>query len=188
MSLFLSGKASLKCDLTYERKSKMASEFSLDPVNSSHNSPVHRQTEGRKSWAELRDVVRDTRKLVSSLASRVPSCFRFRTEETPEGKITRLYFLGIPPKQRENTLLYVNVPTSPMGITPTLTWCQLLGTFQTTLPLGQMSKEEQLLRERKRMGKYGITSYDMVENEGKFVFPACNSLFVCTDDNLRVGY
>ena len=166
---------------------KMASEFSFDPVNSSENSPVRRQTEGHKTWAELRDVVRETRKLISSLASRVPSCFKYRTEDTPHGKITRLYFLAIPPKQRENTLLYVNVPTSPMSITPTLAWCQLLGTFQTALPPGQMSKEEQLLRERKRMGRYGITSYELVENEGKFLFPACNSLFVCTDTDIKVG-
>ena len=37
------------------------------------------------------------------------------------------------------------------------------------------------------MGRYGITSYELVENEGKFLFPACNSLFVCTDTDIKVG-
>ena len=65
-------------------------------------------------------------------------------------KFYRLYFLEIPPKQRESTLLYVNVPTSPMSITPTLQWTSLLESCLLSLTTGQMSREEQLLRERKR--------------------------------------
>ena len=63
----------------------------------------------------------------------------------------RLYFLGIPPKQRECTMMYINVPETPMTITPALTWCQLLESFNSALSTNtQMSKEEQLLRERER--------------------------------------
>ena len=57
---------------------------------------------------------------------------------------------------------------------------------QASLQNGQLSREEQLLRERKRLGTYGITSYDM--SDGKFVFPACNSLFTCLDTNVMVSF
>ena len=47
-------------------------------------------------------------------------------------------------------ILYVNVPTSPMSITPTIQWTSVLESFSSSLTTGQMSWEEQLLRERKR--------------------------------------
>ena len=43
------------------------------------------------------------------------------------------------------------------------------------------------MRERKRLGSYGITSYDYVESKGRFVFPANNSLFMCEDSDLTVS-
>lgn len=44
-----------------------------------------------------------------------------------------------------------------------------------------MSREEQLMRERKRLGTYGITSYELDPDDGLFVIPANNSLFMCRD-------
>ncbi|XP_053386978.1 dipeptidyl peptidase 9-like [Mercenaria mercenaria] len=162
----------------------MASELLESPVGASDPIFVEQNKGGAKTWEEIKAVVKDTRKLVSSLASRVPSNFQFRTQDTPNGPITRLYFLGIPPKQRESTLMYVNVPSVPMSITPMLQWCSLLESFSSTLSnSGQMSREEQLLRERKRLGVFGITSYELTE-KGKLVFPACNTLFTCSDENL----
>ncbi|GFO08795.1 dipeptidyl peptidase 9 [Plakobranchus ocellatus] len=48
--------------------------------------------------------------------------------------------------------------------------------------LAPMSKEEQLLRERKRLGTYGITSYEMSLQQGLVIIPAHNSLFKCYDN------
>lgn len=46
---------------------------------------------------------------------------------------------------------------------------------------GAYSREEELLRERKRLGAFGITSYDYHSKTGLFLFQASNSLFYCQD-------
>lgn len=46
---------------------------------------------------------------------------------------------------------------------------------------GAYSREEELLRERKRLGAFGITSYDYHARTGLFLFQASNSLFYCRD-------
>lgn len=46
---------------------------------------------------------------------------------------------------------------------------------------GAYSREEELLRERKRLGAFGITSYDYHSQTGLFLFQASNSLFYCQD-------
>uniref|UniRef100_A0A8C6PE11 Dipeptidyl peptidase 9 n=1 Tax=Nothobranchius furzeri TaxID=105023 RepID=A0A8C6PE11_NOTFU len=46
---------------------------------------------------------------------------------------------------------------------------------------GAYSREEELLRERKRLGAFGITSYDYHAKTGLFLFQASNSLFYCQD-------
>lgn len=45
-----------------------------------------------------------------------------------------------------------------------------------------MSKEEQLLRERKRLGTFGITSYEACIEDGLFIIPAHSGLFKCYDN------
>lgn len=161
----------------------MASELLPDPFQLVCNSPAPELSKpGKKSWSELRKAVRDTRKIITSLASSVPSQFVFRKIHTESGPLTRLYFLGVPAKSRENTFLYVDVPNEFTDSTPYLTWKQLLHSFQMMPLSGHMSKQEQLLRERKRLGVFGITYFDFVEKEGKFVFPAHNSMYVCTDN------
>ena len=104
------------------------------------------------------------------------------------GKITagfsRLYFLSVPPGLRENTILYVDFDSLASNST-VLEWQQFLDSFQpvSSSGLGQMSREEQLLRERKRLRSYGITSYDYqcVDQVSHFAFSAANSIFVCSD-------
>lgn len=113
--------------------------------------------------------------------------FQFRTQITPNGEKTRLYFLGMTSKGRENTLQYVDLPTVVPDIPGILSQCSLLDAFPVGIPLAQLSREEQLLRERKRLGSYGITSYELREGEGKFVFPAANFLFTCVDPDLSVS-
>ncbi|XP_071098891.1 dipeptidyl peptidase 9-like [Haliotis cracherodii] len=158
----------------------MASEVGVDPYDHVSGSPPQTNTTGKKSWDELRKCVRDTRKLLTALVSSVPTSFTFRNISTDNGTVTRLYFLGVPIKGRENTLLYVDLPSDFQDYV--LPWQSLLDSFQPSS--GQLSREEQLMRERKRLGIYGITSYDVVENEGKFVFPACSSLFTCVDNTM----
>lgn len=68
-----------------------------------------------------------------------------------------------------DTLLYVLMP-----------W--LIAIFlQATPHQGAYSREEELLRERKRLGAFGITSYDYHAQTGLFLFQASNSLFYCQD-------
>lgn len=52
---------------------------------------------------------------------------------------------------------------------------------QATPQHGVYSREEELLRERKRLGVLGITSYDFHSESGLFLFQASNSLFHCRD-------
>lgn len=47
---------------------------------------------------------------------------------------------------------------------------------------GKLSKEEELLSERKRCVSWGITSFDLNIDTGKFLFPAAGSLFCCHDN------
>ena len=161
----------------------MATEIVMDSCDLNTTSlPRHTPPQEPKSWDTLRHDIKQKRKLLLTLASRVPSNLTFRTVDTPNGPHTRLYFLGIPQNGRENTLMYVDMPKQTSEIVPGLQWKNLLDSFQASLQNGRLSREEQLLRERKRLGTYGITSYDM--SDEKFVFPACNSLFMCSDSNV----
>ncbi|XP_014680809.1 PREDICTED: dipeptidyl peptidase 9-like isoform X2 [Priapulus caudatus] len=141
-----------------------------------------------QSWNQLREAARDIRRQQTAIASRVPSGFVFRAAAgVGAGAGGRIYFLGVPKHSRENTIMYVDVPAATAvgrdAPPATLPWKHLLDSFQATPFMGQYSKEEQLLRERKRLGMMGITSFDVDMATGKFVFPACNSLFFCTDGN-----
>ncbi|XP_062605646.1 dipeptidyl peptidase 9-like [Saccostrea cucullata] len=137
-----------------------------------------------QSWRSLHQNVIERRKLITMLASRVPGSFHFRTQTTPNGTKTRLYFLGMTTKGRENTLLYVDLPSAIPDAPSVLPQWSLLESFSASLPTSQLSREEQLMRERKRMGTYGITSYELIERQGKFVFPASNSLYTCVDTDI----
>lgn len=158
----------------------MASELTADPFEDLSASPPPIPNQHKKNWQELRQSVRKTRRLAASLINRVPHSFVFRHVETDFGQQTRLYFLGVPSGSRENTLLFVDLPHDSEP-DEQLEWRNLLDSFHATPLHGQFSKEEQLLRERKRLGSFGITSYDYERESGRFVFPACNSLFHCSD-------
>ncbi|XP_056002526.1 dipeptidyl peptidase 9-like isoform X2 [Ostrea edulis] len=137
-----------------------------------------------QSWRSLHQNVVERRKLITMLASRVPGSFQFRTQTTPNDTKTRLYFLGVTCKGRENTLLYVDLPSVVPDMPSVLSQRSMLESFPASIPTSQLSREEQLMRERKRMGTYGITSYELTEWDGRFVFPASNSLFSCVDVDL----
>nr|KAG5687789.1 hypothetical protein BaRGS_017267 [Batillaria attramentaria] len=124
-------------------------------------------------------------KLLTSLAGSVPTSFTFHSAANPtSGKLSRLYFLGIPSKGRENTLLYADIIEDEHDKF-VLPWKPLIDTLQPSWSSGQLSKEEQLMRERKRLGSYGITSYDFAEEGGRFVFPANSGLYVSRGGGLE---
>lgn len=50
----------------------------------------------------------------------------------------------------------------------------------------RLSREEQLLWERKRLATWGITSYEIHLDSGKLVFPAASSLYQCIDTGFMV--
>lgn len=50
----------------------------------------------------------------------------------------------------------------------------------------RLSREEQLLWERKRLATWGITSYEIHAESGKLVFPAASSLYQCVDTGFMV--
>lgn len=167
----------------------MASVGIPDPMEEGSVSPPPSAPCEKKTWDELRQAVRKSRKGATSLLNRVPHSFTFRKVKTQFGEQTRLYFLGVPVGSRENNLLYTDLPSEPQPPgEDELEWRPLLDSFHATPLHGKFSKEEQLLRERKRLGSFGITSYDYCEDTGSFVFSACNSLFVCKDTVGKEGF
>ncbi|XP_078468803.1 dipeptidyl peptidase 9 isoform X1 [Lampetra planeri] len=136
------------------------------------------------TWEGLRDVIRSSRKHQGLLASKAPHEFIFvaKNGAPTEPHSHRVYYLGMPFGSRESSLLYSEIPKSidPDGFM-ILTWRQMLNHFTATPLFGAYSREEELLRERKRLGTFGITSYDHHKTSGTFLFQASGSLFYCQD-------
>jgi len=125
------------------------------------------------SWAELRQTVRDVRSHFSTKGLRTPSGLNFRKIN----ENTRLYFVSEPHFKRDTSLLYVDLP-SPHPAPP---WNPLLEAGFQSLP-SNVSKEEQLMWERKKVSTWGITSYDIHLSSGRVIFPAGGSLYYCVDN------
>lgn len=64
-------------------------------------------TTPNKPWSELKTVVNDLRRQLSSLSTMIPMNINFRT--LSDGR-TRIYFLSTPPSGWETTLLYADIP------------------------------------------------------------------------------
>lgn len=134
----------------------------------------------KNSWKDLQVAVKQTKSLQQSLVNRVPHSFTFCEN--------KLYFLAVPFGSRENTIHYVDLPgqhSSANGekendFSP-LPWKPLLDSFKISRSFSGYSREEQLLRERKRLGAFGITAYDFDETCRRFMFSASSSLYTCTD-------
>ncbi|XP_017770979.1 PREDICTED: dipeptidyl peptidase 9 [Nicrophorus vespilloides] len=141
--------------------------------------------EGDKlSWSELKGVVSELRRQLSSLSTMVPTNISFRNLQ--DGR-TRIYFLSTPGNGCESTLLYSDVPTEGQ-LTHRLQWhCVFESNFPTVAAGNKFSREEQLLWERKRLATWGINSYEIHPESGKIVFPASSSLFQCVDNGYSTG-
>lgn len=142
------------------------------------------------SWQDIRSSVREIRNRFSNLCKKVPTNFTFRTIQTDTGPKTRLYFLSMPNNSRETTIMFADLPQSASEVLAgqAILWHPLLeSSFLIFSYTGVISKEEQLQWERKRLVTWGITSYELHATSGKFVFPACGSIFTCQDSGLMVS-
>lgn len=143
-----------------------------------------KNTNSRLSWSELKGVVNDLRRQLSSLSTMVPTSISFRTLQ--DGR-TRIYFLSTPQNGWEMTLLYADVPNCNQATSLRLQWnCVIEANFPSLSSTNKFSREEQLLWERKRLATWGITSYELHSESGKIVFPAASSLFQCLDSGYSV--
>uniref|UniRef100_A0A6Q2WVL6 dipeptidyl-peptidase IV n=1 Tax=Esox lucius TaxID=8010 RepID=A0A6Q2WVL6_ESOLU len=137
----------------------------------------------KHSWDGLRDIIHSSRKYSGMIANKAPHDFQFVQKNDESGPHShRLYYLGMSYGSRENSLLYSEIPKKiRKEALLVLSWKQMLDHFQATPHQGAYSREEELLRERKRLGAFGITSYDYHAQTGLFLFQASNSLFYCQD-------
>lgn len=62
-----------------------------------------------KNWGDLKQAVRELRRQISCLSSRVPSSFSFRLLSP---SVIRIYFLCSPSNGRETTLFFCDVDTN----------------------------------------------------------------------------
>ncbi|XP_033329268.1 dipeptidyl peptidase 9 [Megalopta genalis] len=140
----------------------------------------------RRTWSELRVVVSDLRRKLSGISAvSVPGCITFRS--LPDGR-TRIYFLSSLNNRWETTLLYVDIAHFDLANGYLLHWQPVIeANFQTVSSTKILSREEQLLWERKRLVTCGITSYEIHPESGKLVFPAASSLYQCIDTGFMAG-
>lgn len=140
--------------------------------------------ERKLTWSELKTVVSDLRRQLSSLSTMVPTSITFRT--LPDGR-TRIYFLSTPQNGWETTLLYADVPNNNQPTSLRLLWQCVIESNFPSISTNKFSREEQLLWERKRLTTWGINSYEIHSESGKIIFPAASSLFQCIDSGYSVS-
>ncbi|KAH0620092.1 hypothetical protein JD844_014680 [Phrynosoma platyrhinos] len=137
----------------------------------------------RYSWSHLKKLLMDTRKYHGCLMAKAPHDFTFVKKNDPEGPHSdRIYYLAMSGENRENTLFYSDIPkTTNKAAALMLSWKPLLDLFQASLDYGMYSREEELLRERKRIGTIGIASYDYHQESGTFLFQAGSGIYHVKD-------
>uniref|UniRef100_UPI00398E7175 dipeptidyl peptidase 8-like n=1 Tax=Pristiophorus japonicus TaxID=55135 RepID=UPI00398E7175 len=143
----------------------------------------------RHSWSRLRKLITDSRKLHGHMMAKAPHDFYFVNKNDPEGPHSdRVYYLAMSNKNRENTLFYSEIPQKiNKDALLLLSWKPLLDYFQSIPDYGIYCREEELLRERKRIGTIGIASYDFHKESGMFLFQASNSIYYTVDGG-RSGF
>lgn len=175
----------IQVDLTHI----MASVAIPDPLDMSSASPPPGPSGEKKPWSELRQAVKKSHRAASSILSCTPHSFTFHHKDLVNDRQSRLYFLGVPNGQRENTLLYVDLTKNTSADFNLLQWKPLLdSSISSQTSSLQLSKEEQLMRERKRLRSVGITAYDFSAAASKFAFAASSNLFVCEDKMPEGGF
>uniref|UniRef100_A0A8C5MB19 dipeptidyl-peptidase IV n=1 Tax=Leptobrachium leishanense TaxID=445787 RepID=A0A8C5MB19_9ANUR len=137
----------------------------------------------RHSWSQMRKLLADTRKYHGFMMAKAPHSFTFVQRNDPESPHSdRMYYLAMSGENRENTLFYSEIPKNiNRRVLLMLSWKPLLDTFQATPDYGMYSREEELLRERKRIGTVGISAFDYHAESGTFLFQAGSSIYTVHD-------
>uniref|UniRef100_A0A8D3D6P8 dipeptidyl-peptidase IV n=1 Tax=Scophthalmus maximus TaxID=52904 RepID=A0A8D3D6P8_SCOMX len=143
--------------------------------------PTQFQVE-KHTWDGLRKIIHQSHKTTGMIISKAPHDFQFIQKDEGSPHSHRVYYLGMPNIFMENALLYSDIPKKiRKDSLLVLSWKMMLDHFQASPHHGGLSREEELLRERKRLGVSGITSYDFHRPSGLFLFQANSSLYYCRD-------
>lgn len=143
--------------------------------------PTQFQVE-KHTWDGLRKVIRKSYRNTFVMVNKAPYDFQFVQKDEASPHSHRIYYLGMPYGSSENTLLYSDIPKKICkNSLMVLSWKPMLLHFEASPHHGAFSREEELLRERKRLGASGITSYEHHQGSGLFLFQANSSLYYCRD-------
>lgn len=137
------------------------------------------QVNKKRSWSQLRSVVDYARRLSFGLNTDIPSNITFRQNGPNE---QRIYYLADDLSKRQRTIKYITINPYQLetnGITSSL----LINTssITTTSNDNKLTKEEQLLRERQRQTSTGITSYQLDDTIGRFIYRERSDLYYYDD-------
>ncbi|XP_018602281.1 dipeptidyl peptidase 8-like isoform X1 [Scleropages formosus] len=134
------------------------------------------------SWCELRKILTETRSFQNQMVPKPPHEFQFVRKNDPEGTHShRVYFLAMSTESRENSLFYAEIPKRiNKQALLFLSWKPLLLHFHSQ-DYGEYYREDELLRERKRIGTQGIMTYDLHRSSGTFLFQAGGSIYTVRD-------
>eukprot|EP00051_Salpingoeca_urceolata_P022267 m.358632 g.358632 ORF g.358632 m.358632 type:complete len:797 (+) comp19947_c0_seq3:43-2433(+) len=132
----------------------------------------------RITWGGLLELVKINRSITNGLTNSIPTSFVFSADGS------RLYFLGSPRTDSPQQIMVKELNTDGGADTPPRpvladNWNQ---TSNVTL-----SREEQLLRERKRQHASGITSFSMDPASEMFLFPFGGQLYTFKPTCQQVG-
>jgi len=126
------------------------------------------------SRKERESLIRSALALRSGVGG-VPSSFQFSRDGT------KLYFIGCQEKDAKSSLYYVDTTTNDGE------WKPVIGAQHLEQKTGGvLTKEEELLRERKRIVLQGITSYTYHKGTQQILVPASGSIFRIEMDNNQV--
>uniref|UniRef100_A0A8C2X651 dipeptidyl-peptidase IV n=1 Tax=Cyclopterus lumpus TaxID=8103 RepID=A0A8C2X651_CYCLU len=154
---------------------------STEVVEMEDVNPTQFQVE-KHTWDGLRKIIHNSRKNTGVVINKAPHDFQFIQKDETSQHSHRIYYLGMPYASRDNALLYSDIPKKiRRDALMVLSWKKMLDRFQASPHHGGFSREEELLRERKRLGVSGITSYDYHRPSGLFLFQANSSLYYCRD-------
>lgn len=160
------------------------------PQHTTRDDPTARQEliKKPKTWSKLKGIVEFSRKLVYSLNNDVPSNINFRQLDKDN---YRIYFLAGTQK-REITIKHVDVKLGAQydKLTASTIFANTSNGPNFPIEKQQLTKEEQLLRERKRCSLSGITSYYADCQSGRLVFSERSELFYFDDQvpNIKIDY
>lgn len=165
-----------------EQTSNKPSSIDVESIQNNGNANKSKTIPGGRSRKDIKTVVEFTRKLMYSLNGDSPSNITFG--ETDD----RVYFLGNT-RKGDATIKYIDMSTAKLG--EKLIGQALFdensqqqsenGSSSSSSATRQLTKEEQLLRERKRCSFNGITSFCLEPSANRLVFSENSDLFYFDD-------